>query len=248
VWWDPKLLELGKQEDVGSRLNKLIAADEQGARSEAGIQAHEEWQQARTRVRETAGNPTLKVVTATEHAIAMAASGSIDSLSKEAASEVTVESVGIDFSRPHGTRFGALVHAVLSIVDLQADAANVQSVADLQGRLLGATGDEVAGATKTVTRALAHPLMKRASAAWLAGCCRRETPVAIKLEDGLLVEGIVDLAFLDESVPNVWTVVDFKTDFEMGERLEEYRNQVGLYAEAIARATGLKAHGVLLRL
>ena len=248
VWWDPKVLELGKQEDVGSRLNKLIAADEQGARSEAGIQAHEEWQQARTRVRETAGAPTLKVVTATEHAIAMAASGSIDSLSKEAASEVTVESVGIDFSRPHGTRFGALVHAVLSIVDLQADAANVQSVADLQGRLLGATADEVAGATKTVTRALAHPLMKRASAAWLAGRCRRETPVAIKLEGGLLVEGIVDLAFLDESVPNVWTVVDFKTDFEMGERLEEYRNQVGLYAEAIARATGLKAHGVLLRL
>jgi len=43
-------------------------------------------------------------------------------------------------------------------------------------------------------------------------------------------------------------VVDFKTDFEMGERLEEYRNQVGLYAEAIARATGLKAQGVLLRL
>lgn len=250
VWWDPSLLELGKQEDVGSRLNKLIAADDGATRSQAGIKSHAEWQQARKRVREGAGTPTLRVVTATEHALAMAASASADTTEKprEAAPEVIIESVGIDFSRPHGKRFGTLVHAVLSVVDLNADAKGVQAVTELQGRLLGATQEEITAATETVCRALAHPLMKRAAAASLAGRCRRETPIGMRLEDGVIVEGIVDLAFVDESDPGTWIVVDFKTDFEISGRLEEYSEQVALYAQAISRATKLGVKAVLLRL
>ena len=79
------------------------------------------------------------------------------------------------------------------------------------------------------------------------GRCRRETPIAMRLEDGTLVEGKVDLAFLDDSSKG-WVVVDFKTDFEILGKLEEYRNQVGIYAQAIERATGLKTRGILLRL
>ena len=247
VWWDPSVLELGKEEDVGSRLNKLIAADEEGTRSAAGVLAHQEWQDARTRVRDAAGTPTLRVVTATEHALMMAATATSTKL-KEGAPEVTVESVGIDFSRPHGKRFGTLVHAVLSVVDLNADAKGVQAIAELQGRLLGALKDEITAAAETVTRALAHPLMKRAAAASVAGRCRREAPIAMRLEDGTLVEGKADLAFLDEAEPVAWTVVDFKTDFEIEGRLDEYREQILLYALAISRATSHAANGVLLRL
>ena len=250
VWWDPCLLELGKQEDVGSRLNKLIAADEEGTRSQAGILAHGEWQASRTRVREASGAPSMRVVTATEHALAMAASADTPARPGVVAGaiepQVTVESVGIDFSRPHGKRFGTLVHAVLSVVDLNADRAGVEAIAELQGRVLSATEEEVAAVTETVARALAHPLLRRASAAASRGGLRRETPVAIELEDGLLVEGVVDLAFLDES--GSWTVVDFKTDFEIEGRIEEYRNQVALYAKAISRASGLPSNGALLRL
>jgi len=141
-----------------------------------------------------------------------------------------------------------LVHAVLSVVDLNADPAGVQAVAELQGRLLGATKEEVASAAQTATRALAHPLMRRAAAASLAGRCRRESPIAIRLEDGMLVEGIVDLAFRDESDSDTWTVVDFKTDFEISGRLDEYISQVSLYTLAIERATGSRSKGVLLRL
>ena len=162
--------------------------------------------------------------------------------------EVAVESVGIDFSRPHGKRFGTLVHAVLSVVDLNADAKGIQEAAELQGRLFGATSEEVTAATETVTRALSHPLMRRAAAASLAGRCRRETPIAMRLEDGVIVEGIVDLAFVDESDPGTWIVVDFKTDFEISGRLDEYREQVALYARGISRATGLAVKGVMLRL
>jgi ATP-dependent exoDNAse (exonuclease V) beta subunit len=246
VWWDPSLLELGKQEDVGSRLNKLIAADEQGTRSQAGIESHLEWQEDRARVRETGGTPTLRVVTATEHALAIAAAESTER--SESAMPVAIASVGIDFSRPHGKRFGTLVHAVLSVVELNADSLEVRAVADLQGRLLGATPEEINASTETVRRALAHPLMRRAAAASTAGRCRRESTIAVRLDDGTLVEGKVDLAFREEAAAGVWTVVDFKTDFEIEGRLEEYREQVALYALAISRATKLSVKGVLLRM
>jgi ATP-dependent exoDNAse (exonuclease V) beta subunit len=233
------VLELGKQEDVGSRLNKLIAADDEGTRSRAGVEAHQQWQATRSQVRDAAGTPTLRVAIATEHALANAGAALGDSIT------VTVESVGIDFSRPHGKRFGTLVHAVLSVVDLKADAHAVKAVAALQGRLYGASDSEITAAAETVTRALAHPLMRRAAAASQIGQCRRETPVAILLEDRMLVEGIVDLAFIDDT--SGWVVVDFKTDFEIEGKLEEYRAQVGLYALAIWRATGSAATAVLLR-
>jgi ATP-dependent exoDNAse (exonuclease V) beta subunit len=63
------------------------------------------------------------------------------------------------------------------------------------------------------------------------------------LPDGAVLEGSVDLAFLDE---DGWVVVDFKTDADMGERKAAYQHQVGLYARAIAAATGRPARAVLL--
>jgi ATP-dependent helicase/nuclease subunit A len=255
VWWDPSLLELGKQEDAGSRLNKLIAADEKGVRSEAGIHAHADWQKARASVRESGGVRSIRVATATEYARTIAGisadyADSADSLgaSRTSDEQVFVESVDIDFSRPHGKRFGTLVHAVLSLVDLGATRAGVKSVAELQGRLLGSSTEEINAAMETVFRALSHPLLVRASAAAKFGNCRRESPVVLRLEDGSLVEGIVDLAFVDDSQARAWTAVDFKTDFEIGGRLEEYRSQVALYSEAIARATGLPCRGILLKI
>ena len=60
-----------------------------------------------------------------------------------------------------------------------------------------------------------------------------------------VVEGVVDAAFADDEG---WTVVDFKTDVELGAgRLDAYRGQVALYARAISQATGRPARAVLLR-
>jgi hypothetical protein len=53
------------------------------------------------------------VVTATERAL----------FEEGAADEVVVESVDVAASRPHGKRFGTLVHAVLAAVELDADRA-----------------------------------------------------------------------------------------------------------------------------
>jgi ATP-dependent helicase/nuclease subunit A len=115
----------------------------------------------------------------------------------------------------------------------------------LYGRTLGATAVEV-GAAVTVTRtALAHPLLQGARAAAARGDCRREVPVSACMDDGTLIEGVVDLAYRDES--GTWTVVDFKTDKELDIGLESYQRQVALYADLISRATGQAARPVLIR-
>jgi ATP-dependent exoDNAse (exonuclease V) beta subunit len=239
VWWDPAALRLNVQETAGLLQTKLLEVDENGERSEAGIHAHADWQARRVMIREGASTPGVRVTTATEHAAGVQPE-------KRARTDVIVESAGEQFPRPHGKRFGTLVHAVLAVVDLNAGGADVESVCAAQGRLLGATEDEVSAASKTVVRALGHQLLRRAAAAQAAGHCRRETTASIVLEDGLLVEGVVDLVFFEQAA-NAWTVVDFKTDLELKGRLEEYRSQVALYAEAISRATGLTTHAALLK-
>ena len=55
-----------------------------------------------------------------------------------------------------------------------------------------------------------------------------------QLPDGMIVEGIVDLAFEEHGT---WIVVDYKTDREFAAGGEErYRRQVALYAAAIPLA------------
>ena len=117
-------------------------------------------------------------------------------------------------------------------------------IARLQGRLLGASESEVEAAAEGSAAALAHPLFDRVRRAAAAGECRRETPVTMRSDDGLVVEGVVDLAFRDGEA---WVVVDFKTDQELEAALDVYRRQVQIYAEMVARATGGPARPVLMR-
>src|SRR5215204_6267720 len=138
-----------------------------------------------------------------------------------------------------GGRVGALVHAVLAAADFAAAEASLPRVAAAQGRVLGATEEEVRAAIGVVQGALQHPLLERARASAGRGECRRETPVLLRLPDGSLLEGVVDIAFR-ESGPDgpAWTVVDFKTDVEIAGRRAEYETQVQIYARAVAAATG----------
>jgi ATP-dependent exoDNAse (exonuclease V) beta subunit len=109
-----------------------------------------------------------------------------------------------------------------------------------------AVGAEIVAAVTAVNETLGHPLMRRAAGAGVAGL-RRETPVLLQRADGTLVEGVVDLAFREETPEfSGWTVVDFKTDTEIETGRARYTAQVGLYAEAIRLATGLPTKGVVL--
>jgi ATP-dependent exoDNAse (exonuclease V) beta subunit len=238
VWWDPRALDLDVPQDVGLRQQRILEADAEGVVAEAGERAHAHWQARRAETLESGARPSLNVSAVTELAVQRA--------EPEAAAgreEIGVEEVaGARDERPHGARFGTLVHAALAAVDLAADPDAALAATRLQGRIVGASEREIDAAAHAVVAALGHPLLRRAAH---SAALRRETPVLLKLDGGGLAEGVVDLAFREESGGG-WTVVDFKTDREIGPRLPEYAAQLRLYTEAVARATGESARGVLL--
>jgi ATP-dependent exoDNAse (exonuclease V) beta subunit len=236
VWWDPRTLGLDKRHDVGLRQERLLAADEAGAASTAGIEAHARWQEARSEGLARGARPSMAVESVTVSA--QGAEGApVAAVAREQSSAARQ-------GRPHGRRFGTLVHAVLATVPLDASPVRVAMHASQQARWVGAPAEEIAAATEAVVAALDHPLLRRAS---LAPLCRREAPLVIPLGDGTLLEGIVDLAFREVAEgAGRWTVVDFKTDVELDGRLEGYERQVAAYAQAIATATGEPADAVLL--
>ncbi|HKE57505.1 MAG TPA: UvrD-helicase domain-containing protein, partial [Pyrinomonadaceae bacterium] len=246
VWWDPLVLPVGIDVRTSSRLTEFLKEDQLKLHSSEGIRAHEQWQTERKTVRESATKPEWTVLTASSD-IGVAAFVGTDSEAKLVA-DVSVETIEIDFSRPHGKRFGTLVHNVLALVELDAKLDAINEVTRVQGRILGASTEEIEAATATVAQTLQHPLVQRGASAMVAGSCRREVPVSLKLDNGTMVEGIVDLAFQDQLAGGDWVIVDYKTDFEMKGRLEEYRKQVWLYAQAVSHATAGKTHPVLLRI
>jgi ATP-dependent exoDNAse (exonuclease V) beta subunit len=135
---------------------------------------------------------------------------------------------------------------VLASAPLDADTAAVRAMAEVQGRILSASEDEVVRASVLVNQLLSHQLLVRARAAAVRGACRREAPVTLSAPDGTLIEGIVDLAFEEAGV---WTIIDYKTDREIAQSGEDrYRRQITLYVSAVERATGQPANGVLVRI
>jgi ATP-dependent exoDNAse (exonuclease V) beta subunit len=111
----------------------------------------------------------------------------------------------------------------------------------MQARILAAPAHEAHAAAAAVAAALHHPLLRAAAA---ASDCRRELPIMLRADDGTLIEGALDLAYRDA---DGWTVIDFKTDQDVGGRADLYRRQVALYARALQEATGVTARAVLLR-
>jgi len=240
VWWDPRRLTLDVQRVYGLRREDLIQ-DPGRETVEADRKRYDEWLTARQAAQERGARPSLRVRAVTEWARAAPDDDETAALARDVAL-VTAARGG---ARPGGPRFGTLVHAVLATVALDAAPAQIVEGVSLQARILGAPAEEVEGATTLVTAALAHPLIARARDAWRTGRCRRETPVACRQPDGSLVEGVLDLAFEEAAG---WTVVDFKTDAEIGAELGRYRRQVGLYASVVAKATGKNVTAVLMQL
>ena len=236
VWWDPLALELNKEEEAGLRQQRILAADESGAVAEEGDREYAQWQARRAGLLERGGTPTFCVRTVTGGAEGPAAR----------AVAVTVEQTSASRRpRPHGTRFGTLVHSVLAGVPLDAEQTQLTSIARTHGQMLAATPEEVDSAVEAVTAALQHPVIRFAREAGAA--CRRETPVVLREKDGSLVEGVLDLAYpVLENSRTVWVVVDYKTDAELAARQEEYENQIRLYALAVAGSTGEPVRGILL--
>jgi ATP-dependent helicase/nuclease subunit A len=235
VWWDPFKLTLDVPRKYGIRQHEMLQRAEDASAGQE-LQRYQEWRGRRDAAIARASVPSLVVQVATERARQPQPNGE--------AYAVEVVEIARELRRPASLRYGALVHAVLASVALDARREELDSVASLQGRILGATPEEVSSAASVAEATLENPIMVRARQASKIGLCRREAPVTLKASDGTLVDGVVDAAFLEDGQ---WTVVDFKTDRELQHRLEHYLRQVGLYAQAIALATGQKVSAVLMR-
>jgi len=234
VWWDPHCLRLGIEPRFGVRQKELLNEVDPGIVA-GDIEAFTSWRASRQAAVDQGSRPSLVVHAATEYVLSGKQTGPAN---------VSLFDLGTKTGRPAGPRYGALVHAVLATVPLDAHRDEVAATAALQGRILGATEEERAFATEAVHAALRHPLLERARQAAKSGACRRETPVTLSLPDGALVEGVVDIAFRED---DQWTVIDFKTDRELEKRLDVYRRQVALYAEAISLATRQECQAVLMK-
>jgi ATP-dependent helicase/nuclease subunit A len=275
VWWDPYALDLGVEPGIGLRRESLIVKDVPDAVVADGHRDYSRWRDQREEAIARGSRPSMSVLTATEWASIDDQSGlarleSVEPMSEQRglfddvgpsrrsrgaaeaeapatdgfAPQVSVVDVRGP-ERPGGARFGELVHAVLAAVPLEADRPAIDALMEVHGRILSAPPEELVAAAQTVERVLAGDLLARARSAGRRGACRRETPVTCLRGDGLMIEGIVDLAFEEQGA---WTVVDYKTDRELAAVGEDrYRRQVALYASAIAHATGQPATGVLVR-
>jgi ATP-dependent exoDNAse (exonuclease V) beta subunit len=236
TWWDPHALTLGAEPPAGVQREHLLAKDVNPEVVAADVHAHGTWSVAQETLVEAAARPRVRVETATARAKRTSSGGATRGAEVE---RVDLERRG---KRPTGLRFGTLVHSILAAAPLDADAEGVRAVAELQRRVLGAPGAEATAAARIVADVLKHPLLDRAREAAKRGECRRETPITQRDAQGVIIEGVVDLAFREGGE---WTVVDFKTDAELGDVAESYREQLRLYAGAIAAATGETTRGVL---
>ena len=247
VWWDPRTLEPPEVEgNFGLRQAEIL--QENGEASSESLRRYNEWKARRDATLKTGQRLEFEVFTVTEATEAPAhlqAQIDVDILEKRA-------------DRPQGPRFGTLVHTILRDVDLGAASSadgdrtargertekngreEVARLAKVHGRVLGALPDEVEAAVEAVSAALEHALLRRARAATR---CHRELPIMVKTDGGRLLEGNIDLAFLEDGA---WTVVDFKSDADHPSREPQYRRQLEWYVFALSRITGLPARGWLL--
>ena len=243
VWWDPRELEGAPDDARGVRREDLIAKDARPADIAADRARYDEWRERLRSTQQSGAVASVQVSTVTEAA-------------KEAApklvtvAEVFVEDAQPSQLRPSGKRFGTLVHALLATLPLDAGPGDAAELAALYAKLFAAPDAERDAAASIGASLLKHSRWQAAKAAADAGRrVWREAPVSwsAPAEPGkapTIVDGQVDLAYETDAG---WVVVDFKTDIEIVSAQDAYKQQVALYAQAVSKATGQPATGVLLR-
>jgi ATP-dependent helicase/nuclease subunit A len=227
VWWDPSKLALNVEGGLGLHQKEILAYD-----GGASLGAYREWQAARGRVIEQGSRPEHEVFIATQ-----ALDAPPDPI------VVQIAAVAKPERKAAGRRYGTLVHNVMRDVPLDADRAAIEQFVDWNTRLLGSPVEEREAAIAAVESALASPLLGRAKA---AARCHREYPLVLNLNGGRVLEGFIDLAFVEHGQ---WVIVDFKTDADASlERRAQYERQLQWYAFALMQITNMPARAWLLEI
>ena len=218
VWWDPRSLKLAPPTNLGLRQKEILMPDASGPESPS-LDAYCSWQNGRKQATVNAKAKQFEVFTASE----------AEQAPTDFAIEITVESAERAAGRPVGARFGTLVHTLLRDAPLDSDRSILRELATVHGRLLGATLEESEHAVLAVESALRHSLLIRARN---ATGLHRELPVLLPLDQGKVLEGVIDLAF---KADGCWHIVDFKTDADVAPNRIRYERQLQWYGLALSR-------------
>jgi ATP-dependent exoDNAse (exonuclease V) beta subunit len=224
VWWDPAALVLHVPANLG--LQSIDILTRKNAKS---AEALHRWQSLRDEAIARGRRAEFEILIPSE----------IAESPEVADVNVQIEAAAVSAHRPHGRRFGTLVHAVLRDAALNREETAV--LARAHGRAVGATPDEIVAALAAVEEALNHPLLQRARAATRR---YRELPVTWRLDDNRVLDGVIDLAFVDDGE---WHVIDFKTDADVAARRTQYERQLKWYAAALQKLTNQPARCYLLK-
>ena len=223
VWFDPAVLALRVAKPEGVENEQVLSGTPDQAVE--GLRRYQEWKAARETRIEAGGAPRYRVAQAEGFGAAAEAA------------HIAVETITLGLTsgrpgRPTGRKFGRVVHDILQRADSVEDVAGL---AEVWGRRHSATEEE-----RSAAAAAARETLEWLGRTMPAGAARhRELPVMVRLEDGTVVDGRIDLAWREGGS---WTVVDYKTD----RREKRAVGQLQLYGLALERATGLRVRGIVL--
>jgi ATP-dependent exoDNAse (exonuclease V) beta subunit len=220
VWFDPAVLGLRVDKKEGVENEQVLSGTPEQAAE--GLQRYREWKSRREAIVSLGAIPQFRTVLAERFA------------GTEEAHGIAVETVTLEAGsgRPTGRRFGRLVHDILQHADGPEDA---EALAAIWGRRHGSVEAEREAAVLAARAALEFVARGTPPGA----IRRRELPVMVRMADGTIVDGRIDLAWSDGKS---WTVVDYKTD----RRAKRNVAQVQAYGLALQRATGLPVRGIIL--
>jgi ATP-dependent exoDNAse (exonuclease V) beta subunit len=220
VWFDPAVLQLRVARADGVENEQVLSGTPDQAVE--GLRLYNEWKAERTLRIERGAAPRYRVATAESFGTAAEAE------------KIPVETITLPAApgRPTGRKFGRVVHDILQHARATGDCT---ALSEIWGRRHGASPDECASAAEAARGALEYVARTAHGAAEV----HRELPVLVRLEDGTLVDGRIDLAWNDGKA---WTVVDYKTD----RRERRDIAQVRLYAIALGRLTNSHVRGIVL--
>ncbi len=192
---------------MGLRQDKLLRADESKLISDRGTRLHNDWRASRTAMLALGTTPRMNVATATELARAAPADG------PASAETIAIEETLRDRGRPHGKRFGSLVHLTMLRAPFDADAREIGKLAASAARMIGASEDEIAaaaicGSSCAQVSADASRQSRGHGDARMSADDPPRRRHRSRGNRGSHVRGETD-----DGV--VWTVVDFKTDIEV---------------------------------
>ncbi len=226
LWWDPATLDLNVPENFGLKHVHLLKA---GGASDQSLKDYEVWRATRSEILTAAAIPSIEVVRVTE-------------LNEEPPpGPVATQRVDGSSLRSGGPQFGTLVHAIVRDAPWGADTERLVRLAAMHARLVGASRQEELDAAEAAARLLAHPLLQRAAA---SARCFRELPLTFPLPGKRVLEGVIDLAFVED---DQWHVIDFKTDEDLHSNCRVYERQLRWYMHALSKITALPAEGTLLQ-